>query len=292
MYYKGALLGRIANRTKRALLQLPVVRALDGFSYLQALESHSMRLPRLRPPHLATLETLRTVGAVCIPAETLAFAECKAMFAALALLVDELRAADTRADNAPRVSFARLAELPEIFLWGLNVQLLDLIENYLQLPVCYHGVSVRREVADGRATDVRQWHMDPEDRRMCRIIIYLNDVRSGGGPFELIERTRTIEAAKRLSYHSGFVSDRRMEVHVPRSEWREIHADAGYAVVADTCRVFHRAQAPRTADRYSVTFSYTSTRPIKRYPQDALPPRMFEYLREHANARQLATLLE
>jgi hypothetical protein len=290
MYYKGALVGRIANRAKRTVVRLPGVRALHGFSYLQALETHSVHLPRLDPRHLPTLETLRTVGALCVPAETLAIPESGSVFAALAHLVEELRAVDARTDNAPRVSFSRLVAFPEIFLWGMDVQLLDLIENYLQLPVRYHGVSVRREVADGRATDVRQWHMDPEDRRMCRIIIYLNDVEPGGGPFQFIERARTIEAMERLRYHTGFVSDRRMEEHVPRSEWREVTAKKGHVVIADTCRVFHRAQAPQIRDRYSATFSYTSTRPIKSYPRDILPPHMHDYLRERANARQLASL--
>jgi hypothetical protein len=213
------------------------------------------------------------------------------MFAAFAQLVEELRAVDSHDDNAPRISFARLAQFPEIFLWGMNADLLDMIENYLQLPVYYHGVSVRREIADGKPNDVRQWHMDPEDRRMCRIIIYLNDVGPGGGPFQFIERRRSLEAAARLGYVSGFVTDARMETRVPRSEWRELTGNQGHAVVADTCRIFHRAQAPHTCDRYSATFSYTSTTPIKRYPRDILPRQAFEYLRARATARQLQSLL-
>ncbi len=291
MYYKGALIGRIANRAKRVVLRFPGVRAFDGFSYLRALEAHSANLPRLNPQHLSTLEALRLIGALCIQAELLALTESAAMFTAFAQLVEELRAVDPRTDNSPRVSFSRLMDFPEIFLWGMNTTLLDLVENYVQLPVYYHGVSVRREVADGRATDVRQWHIDPEDRRMCRIIIYLNDVDAGGGPFQFIERRHTIEAAKRLGYQSGFVADDRMATCVPRSDWREMTGPKGHAVIADTCRIFHRAQAPLLRDRYSATFSYTSTRPIKWYPRDVLPASTRAYLQRHASERQLAALV-
>jgi hypothetical protein len=36
--------------------------------------------------------------------------------------------------------------------------------------------------------------------------------------------------------------------------------------VADTCTVFHRAKAPTGADRYSVTFSYSTNAPRKVHP--------------------------
>src|SRR6185295_11795761 len=117
------------------------------------------------------------------------------------------------------LSSKRMQEFPEIYLWGLNERLLSLVENYIGLPIRYHGVDVRREICDGRPNDVRQWHIDAEDHRMFRVIIYLNDVAADGGPFEYIRRELTVGAVQKLGYGSGFVTDRDMARVVPRAEW-------------------------------------------------------------------------
>ena len=115
-----------------------------------------------------------------------------AMLAACETLASELRAQPQNGQNAPRLPNRRLMDFPEIYMWGLERRLLDLIENYVGLPIRYHGADLRREVADGKLNDVRQWHIDAEDRRMFKCILYLNDVEEGGGPFMFLPRGVTI----------------------------------------------------------------------------------------------------
>jgi len=45
-----------------------------------------------------------------------------------------------------------------------------------------------------------------EDRRMLKIIIYLNDVNLHGGLFEYIPKHLTSLTSQRFNYSSGFVS--------------------------------------------------------------------------------------
>jgi hypothetical protein len=157
---------------------------------------------------------------------------------------------------------------PAIFLWGLQEKLLDIVENYLGVPLRYHGPGMRREIADGKATDVRQWHIDPEDRRMVKIIIYLNEVNIDGGPYEYISLPLTSLCTKALKYSSGYVSDRAMQEVLPVDYWQPCLGNFGTAIFSDTCRVLHRAKPPLAVDRYSLSFTYTSKKPLAyRYDQ-------------------------
>jgi hypothetical protein len=297
------LLARAANKLKRELFRLPAVRVYRGYEYHEALEAHAMHLPALDPTDLPTVEALRREGVVSAPAESLGLPDTTKMLAACDTLARELRGKpqDERVpfdaygravavDNAPRLPIARMMQLPEIYMWGLNERLLSVVENYIGLPIRYHGADLRREFADGAPNDVRQWHIDAEDRRMFKVIIYLNDVQPGGGPFQYLSRGVTTETARRLRYGSGFVSDDAMRSVVPQSQWTECLAPSHTAIVADTCKVFHRAQPPRASDRYSVTFSWTSTTAIKSYPSMPLSADAIAYIQANTGERQRACL--
>jgi hypothetical protein len=290
MQTKRDVLGRAANKVKREFYRLPAVRVLRGYEYHQALEAYALRLPPLDPVDLPFYQALRTEGAHLTPVESLALPGTREMLAACDELALELRARPLDGENAPRLPVHRLMDFPQIYMWGLAPRLLDFIENYVGLPIRYHGADLRREIADGKLNDVRQWHIDAEDRRMFKIILYLNDVLPGGGPFQYLPRELTIETARRLRYGSGFVTDAAMSAVLPPSRWNECLAKSHSAIMADTCKVFHRAQPPRSADRYSITFSWTSTTAVKLYPTMPLSDQAVAYILAHTDARQRACL--
>src|SRR5262249_6765932 len=150
--------------------------------YSQALEQHATRLPPLDARELPVLEELRRRGMALVDIEGMGLPEAPAFFAALDKLVEELKATKPApGDNSPRVSPKRIMDFPEIYLWGMSDRVMSLVENYIGLPLRYHGVDVRREIADGQPNDVRQFHIDTEDHKMFRVIIYLNDVGRGDG---------------------------------------------------------------------------------------------------------------
>jgi hypothetical protein len=287
---KKDVLDRATNKLKREILRLPAVRAVVGYRYLEALEAHSLRLPPLDASDLPLFHALRAVGAHVTPVASLRLTGTTEMLAGCDKLTSELAAMPLDGENAPRLPLHRLMDFPEIYMWGLDRRLLDLVENHVGLPIRYHGADLRREVADGKLTDVRQWHIDAEDRRMFKIIVYLSDVLPGGGPFQYLGRALTIETARRLGYSSGFVSDDAMSAVLSPSQWVECLAASHSAVIADTCQVFHRAQPPRVADRYSITYSWTSTTAIKSYPTMPLTSQDHAYIAAHTNERQRACL--
>lgn len=290
METRQAFLNRAANRLKRELFRLPAVRIYRAYEYHEALERHALRLPSLDPRDLPTLEALRRDGAYLTPIESLGLPGTNEMLAACDKLVSELRALPANGDNAPRLPIQRVMEFPEIYMWGLGVRLLDFVENYLGLPTRYHGMDLRREIADGRTTEVRQWHVDAEDHRMFKIILYLNDVEVGGGPFEYLPRPLTIQAVKALRYGSGFVRDEDLAAVVPTSQWVACVAKARTAAIADTCHVFHRAQPAQKNDRYSITYSWTSTTAVKTYPSTPISDQAYSYIMAHTGERQRACM--
>ena len=125
---------------------------------------------------------------------------------------------------------------------------------------------------------------------MFKCILYLNDVEEGGGPFMYLPRAVTIETARRLRYGSGFVADDGMRAVLPQGQWVKALAKSRSIVMADTCKVFHRAEPPRAADRYSITFSWTSSRAVKSYPSMPLSDDAAAYILAHTDARQRACL--
>jgi hypothetical protein len=249
-----------------------------------------MHLPALDPQDLPKVEALRREGVCIAAADSLGFPGTAEMLASCEKLAGELRARPLNGGNAPRLPNHRLMDFPEIYMWGLGERLLSVVENYIGLPIRYHGADLRREVADGVLNDVRQWHIDAEDRRMFKIILYLNDVQSGGGPFQYLPRGVSAETARRLRYSSGFVTDDTLRTAIPESRWVECLAASRTAILADTCKIFHRAQPARAADRYSITFSWTSTTAVKTYPSMPLTDDAVAYILAHTGERQRACL--
>ena len=90
----------------------------------------------------------------------------------------------------------------------------------------------------------RLWHLDREDRRMLKIIIYLNDVSEEGGPFQYIPKslTSTISSDRLIVLYYGYIDDKTMEQVVPQSKWKSCLGSAGTVVIADTASNFHRGK--------------------------------------------------
>lgn len=279
---------RIANRLKREVMFRGPFRLLTRRRHAALLAAHAPKLPRISDAGRGLIGELRTTGVLQRELSALEIAGTAQMLTGLSTLVNELKALPAAGNNAPRLPISRLLEIPEIYLWGLDERLLDLVECYIGLPVHYHGADLRREIADGVTNDVRQWHIDAEDHRMFKIIAYLNDVTEVGGPFEYMTRQTSERAARALRYVSGFVPDAAMEKVMPRDNWRAATGPSFTGNVADTCAVFHRARPPTKVDRYSITFSWTSRRPMKTYASMPMVQETYDSLTRGLSPRQRA----
>ncbi|AOY84522.1 hypothetical protein BJP36_05485 [Moorena producens JHB] len=255
---------RIPSKMKREFFRIPILHKLSYGNYLIRLENHSNSLPTLAPVDLPLLNSLKREGTFITSLEELAISSNKLRDSAEDIL-SKLRALPIPKIESSITYRNELINYPQILKWGLNERLLDIVENYLGLPVLLAGLIFQRNIADSKPVNVRQWHVDPEDYRMVKIIIYLNDVGLDGGPFEYIPRNLTSSLAEALNYnyyYSGLVSDKYMARVASKFTSNPCTGAYGTVIFTDTRNIFHRLKPPTASDRYSITFAYTSRRPI------------------------------
>ncbi|MSP50821.1 MAG: hypothetical protein EXQ91_00255 [Alphaproteobacteria bacterium] len=238
------------------------------------------------------LTTLETDGACASTLERLGVGLWRELLAESRTLFAELPPHHpTPADAKSYVIHESPADLlrhPTIVRWGLEEPLLNIVEAYLGLPCAYRGATARRDLADGRIVETRLWHRDDEDRRICKIILYVEDVDENGGGFEYIPRSAMPERFRPFRR----VEENEMEANVPRERWARVAGPAGTVIFGDTCAIWHRGSLPVSSDRFTVFFAYNSRQP--RHPQyctSVVPTALKQRLLTEINDRQRITLL-
>ena len=176
---------------------------------------------------------------------------------------------------------ATLSAFPGVWRLGLSSRMLDMAEAYLGLSCFYLGATVKRAMPGLRAAP-RQWHLDLEDERVFRVLIYLSPVDASEGPFEFVPRLASQSVEMQAHYRSGQIVDARMKKIVARSTRKVAYGEAGDGVLFDGAQIFHRNRQPLKGERYSITFAYCSRHPL------ALDPR--RRLSHAANDRVAMTL--
>jgi hypothetical protein len=177
------------------------------------------------------------------------------------------------------------SDYPEIFRWGLDPRILNIVENCLGLPVAYLGCNLRHSSPNGLQTGTRLWHLDAEDYNVIRIIIYLNDVGQGGGAFEYIPST--INPTYRSFKGIDDISDRQMQQVIPTSNWKACLGQFGTVIIANTAQIFHHGKVPIDQERTILVYAYASRHPKnlvlckKSFPAEQLQGFLAEKLSEH-----------
>lgn len=269
-YFLAKKIKRIPGKIKRESLRIPMLNHLYYGDYIKRIECYSNSLPALAPVDLPLLNSLKIEGTFVTSLEDLAIYS-KELIDSAEDILPKLRALPIPKLESCITYREELISYPQLFKWGLKERLLDIVENYLGVPALLAAVTLQRNIADGKPVHVRQWHVDPEDYRMVKIIIYLNDVGLDGGPFEYIPRHLTSSLAEALNYNyysSGFVSDQKMARVAPKATWTPCPGPYGTVIFTDTRSIFHRLKPPTGSDRYSITFSYTSRRPITTFERN------------------------
>ncbi len=160
----------IGTKIQRELLQLPFISSLSELAYQRAIHEYASYLPEIYPSDFCIVEALRSKGIFVTSLEKLGIPATSRLLHASQSLLPEILTTSTSGKKRFKVqaSSTQLMEYPEIFLWGLEERLLNIIENYLGLPIAYHGLYFRRDLANGIQRKTRFWHIDKEDRLATR----------------------------------------------------------------------------------------------------------------------------
>lgn len=168
---------------------------------------------------------------------------------------------DPSGENSPEIF--NVTHLNDFYNWGNESRLLKILENYIGLPVAYHGVQIRQDFINKNQFSTMMWHRDSEDRHIVKIIIYLNDVDKEQGPFEYVPSAFTSGINFYRLYHKIYnqgINDESLNQIVPKSVWKSCTGPAGTVIIADTNRLLHHGTV-RTKERSTLFFAYTANPP-------------------------------
>jgi hypothetical protein len=76
---------------------------------------------------------------------------------------------------------------------ALERRMLDIINSYMGLCAKFYYLTLNVTVpvpAGSQAVQSQRWHRDPDDKRMCKVFLYLTDVDAGAGPFTYVKGTQ------------------------------------------------------------------------------------------------------
>jgi len=123
----------------------------------------------------------------------------------------------------------------------LNRRVLDIVNDYVGSAAiyAYATLNVTLPVPEGaEAQQSQRWHRDPEDRKMCKVFIYLNDVDEGAGPFVYVP------GSQRGGKYGTLFPQRpprgvypeagEVEKKIPAEEMKPFTGKAGTVIFADT----------------------------------------------------------
>ncbi|MEQ9357821.1 2OG-Fe(II) oxygenase [Coleofasciculus chthonoplastes] len=259
-------LTRLRHRILREISQIKRLQIRGEQAYQKALQDYATHKPILSRCDLQIVNSLEREGIFVTSLDNLQIPlTCQLIHACQNLLPKILAASPSSPkDYLLKVPPEQLMEYPQLFHWGLEERLLNIVENYLALPVAYHGLYFRRDLANKIQRRTRLWHLDKEDYRMLKIILYLNDVGENGGCFQYIPKTLTHSILRRLNYNYGTIKDQVMEQVVPQEHWKSCPGSSGTLLFVDSAHIFHRGQVPIGSDRLSIFFDYTSR--VPKYP--------------------------
>ncbi|BAY12038.1 phytanoyl-CoA dioxygenase family protein [Calothrix sp. NIES-2098] len=249
--------------------------------YRRELMCHSRKLPVLSPQDKIIVDTLRQEGVFITSLQNLGISKTPMLLQAAASQLSNMEVAlEAKIQNQQNLGSVENPAYPQIFTvtdlpdfsnWGSEQRLLNIIENYIGLPIAFQGVHLRRDFANEAAVTTELWHLDAEDRRMVKAIIYLNDVSEEHGPFEYIPKSQ-MSLLREMQIRSKIVpktakglvglNDAEIEKIVPKSLWKSCPGKAGSIVIADPRAIFHHGKS-RKQSRSTLFFVYTAKNPLR-----------------------------
>lgn len=240
----------------------------SDFKYYVARWQHSRNLPALEGRDRHIFNTLKKDG-VCVTTLTdLGFNSSSELLKAAYHQLSQMENPNNHHLDEKLPQISTVTGLPEFYAWGIEKRLVNIIENYIGLPVAFHGVHLRKDFNNKHQFGTLLWHSDAEDRRIIKIIIYLNDVEEKTGPFEYIPRSLTSLFSWnyfRLYYKlwkSGYmgIDDEQVKPVIPKSAWKSCPGPAGTVILVDTKNTLHHGTV-RTEDRSTLFLCYTTNPP-------------------------------
>ncbi len=275
-YFYNKICQQIISTPSNAAFYLSNIDVVKNFyyypKYLDSIQEYQNNLKPLTPLEWDLVCQLRERGVAITNLAALNISNTESFLDGANKVTNELNCLSTSPQHQYKDTLTanarQLLERPEILHWGSSNRLQRIVENYLELPVAYDGLSFYYSIANGKERGPRKWHRDKEDWKMIKVAVYLNPVDLDGGPLECVlpyanNQICQIVGNKYIATRSHKI---RKMLNSDNDDWyTSCVGDAGTVVFIDTAKYYHRGRPPIKRDRAAVFFSYFSTRPKHPY---------------------------
>lgn len=280
---------RLVNRVRRSVDNVGFVERRSRSRYLTAKRQH--RALATSQQRIEVPTPLRHDGYHLTTLDELGVGNASEVLQGLSALANGLAAKpcpDSDAVFTIWAGDAEILEYPAVFHLGLQPAVLDLVEAYLGFAPAYHGAYVRRDfprVSTGRS---RLWHLDLEDHRMFKLVIYVRDVTEADGPLELVSAPVSRRIVREHGYAGGWINQPAMQQSIESAKRHTVVGKAGTVVLVDPSRVLHRGgPLEQGHERYTVFYDFTTSRPRRPYYcKSSVEPQTVDVFRADLDERQ------
>lgn len=289
-------LKQVINYSRRHVEDFLVFRRLIDQMYQRRLINHFESLPILDAEDLNIVDHLHKEGVFVTSLDAFDASLASAFLPQATQLKQSLIQTDKPENYRQPYVLAtpsQVVQYPETFLFGLNERLLKIAENYLGLPIAYHGMYFHRDFTNALPKKSKLWHRDMEDYRSFKVVLYLSDIFDDAhGPVQYIPKEITKSVVQKIKYRYGYVNDSLMRKHLSGSTWKSCLGGSGTMIFIDTATLFHRGKVPLTTDRFAAFFDYTSRYPKRPYYcKSSLPDNTLKMMAAQVSTYQKNCLL-
>lgn len=176
-------------------------------------------------------------------------------------------------DPRPTLDFENI-----IVKLALNEKVLGIVNSYFRMfgKFYYFTLNITHPVAEGaQAEQSQRWHRDPEDIKMLKMFVYLNDVDKEAGPFIYVPKSNSgnkwSEVFPQRPPIGYYPPDEELEKIIPQSEIKKCLGGAGSIIFGDTAGL-HKGGFATKNERIMLTIGYApSSSPLAKqyiYPEN------------------------
>lgn len=142
-------------------------------------------------------------------------------------------------------------------------RVLGVVNSYMEMfsRFFYYSLNLTTPVPGASPMKSQRWHRDNEDKKMCKVFIYLTDVDENSGPFTYVPgsqhggKWRTVLPPR--PPRSFYPPEGEVERLIPRSEMKICTGKAGTVIFCDTSGLHYGGYASKN-NRLMFTAEYSS----------------------------------
>jgi len=144
--------------------------------------------------------------------------------------------------------------------FSLDSSVLRIVNSYLSLLSKFRGwhlqITVPMPKGDRRYGS-QEWHRDPEDKKLIKMFLYLNDVDEGAGPFVYLKGSQEGGKWRHLFPQNPPRGSAGNDIAIPQEDLVQCTGKIGTVILCDTSGL-HRGGYATSGNRFMYTSVYTT----------------------------------